>query len=225
MSEDASRTILKVLVGSQAHGLAAPGSDADFRSVYAVPTKTLFRLEYKQPAGRWSKGEGDETAWEIGPFLSLAIQCHPLALETFLAPVVEADEWGAALCELFPAVWEPKRAYAAFVGYAANQRTKCLEKKDGRPEKYAAACIRVLYNLCELLERGAFTVRIADTPVGKTVARLKDGDFRTGEVIDLAEHWTQEAGQRLGRCTHEADRTAVDAFLVKIRTAFLNSPR
>ncbi len=225
MHEGTSHTILKVLVGSQAHGLAAPGSDADYRSVFVIPTETLFRLEYKPPVSRWSKGEGDETAWEVGPFFSLAVQCHPLVLETFLAPVVAADEWGTALRLLFPAVWEPKRAYAAFVGYAMNQRTKCLEKKDGRPEKYAAACVRVLYNLCELLETGTFTVRIADTPVGKTIARLKDGDFRTGEVIDLAEHWTQEAGQRLGRCTHPSDRQAVDEYLVKIRTAFLDGRR
>jgi predicted nucleotidyltransferase len=215
-------TILKVLVGSQAHGLAAPGSDADYRSVFVIPTESLFRLDFKPPVSRWSKGDGDETAWEIGPFLSLAVQCHPLVLETLLAPVVTADEWGASLCELFPALWEPHRAFDAFTGYAANQRTKCLEKKDGRPAKYAAACIRVLYNLCELLETGSFTVRIVDTPVGKIVARLKDGDFRTGELIDLAEQWTHEAEKRLGRCAHRPDRQAVDEYLVKIRTAFLS---
>jgi predicted nucleotidyltransferase len=223
--QKATSTILKVLVGSQAHGLTAPGSDADYRSVFVIPTEALFRLEYRPPASRWSKGNGDETAWEIGPFLSLAVQCHPLVLETFLAPVVAADEWGIALRSLFPAVWEPKRAYDAFVGYAMNQRTKCLEKKDGRPEKYAAACVRVLYNLCELLETGTFTVRIADAPIGKTIARLKNGECRTGEVIDLAEQWTHEAEQRLDRCAHQADRPAVNAYLVKIRTAFLDGRR
>ena len=223
--QKAASTILKVLVGSQAHGLTAPGSDADYRSVFVIPTEALFRLEYRPPASRWSKGNGDETAWEIGPFLSLAVQCHPLVLETFLAPVVAADEWGIALRSLFSAVWEPKRAYDAFVGYAMNQRTKCLEKKDGRPEKYAAACVRVLYNLCELLETGTFTVRIADAPIGKTIARLKNGECRTGEVIDLAEQWTHEAEQRLGRCAHQSDRQAVDDYLVKIRTAFLDGRR
>lgn len=221
----AASTILKVLVGSQAHGLAAAESDADYRSVFVIPTEALFRLEYKPPASRWSKGDGDETAWEIGPFLSLAVHCHPLVLETFLAPVVSADRWGAALCELFPSVWEPRRAFDSFTGYAVNQRTKCLEKKDGRPEKYAAACIRVLYNLCELLETGYFTIAIADTPIGDTIARLKRGAFRTGEVVDMAEHWTQEAEKRLGRCGHQSDRRAVDEFLVGLRTAFLGGPR
>lgn len=216
-------TILRVLIGSQAHGLAAPGSDADYRSVFVVPTETLFRLDYKPPASRWSKGDGDETAWEVGAFLSLAVQCHPLVLETFLAPVVAADEWGISLRALFPAVWEPRRAFEAFTGYAVNQRTKFLDKKDGRPEKYAAACIRVLYNLCELLETGRFTIRIADTPIGATIARLKDGRFRTGEVIDLAEEWTQEAAIRRDRCAHRPDRQAVDDYLIRIRRAFLNN--
>jgi len=224
-ARQAASTILKVLVGSQAHGLAAPGSDADYRSVFVIPTEALFRLEYKPPVSRWSKGDGDETAWEIGPFLSLAVQCHPLVLETLLAPVVAADEWGTSLRALLPALWEPRRAFESFTGYAVNQRTKCLEKKDARPEKYAAACIRVLYNLCELLETGSFTVRIADTPIGGTIARLKDGNFHTGEVIDLAERWTQEAEKRMSRCTHQSDRQAVDEYLIRIRTAFLGRAR
>jgi hypothetical protein len=219
-----AHTILRVLIGSHAHGLAQAASDTDYRSVFVIPTETLFRLDAKPPVSRWSKGEEDETAWEIGPFLSLAVQCHPLVLETFLAPVVAADEWGIALRQLFPAVWEPRRAFEAFTGYAANQRTKCIEKKDGRPAKYAAACIRVLYNLCELLDRGTFTVRIVETPIGPTIARLKEGHFRTGEVVDLAEQWTEEAARRLQRCSHHPDREAVDAFLIKIRKAFLDRP-
>ena len=38
-------TILRVLVGSHAHGLADPDSDRDFRSVYVIPTIELFRLD------------------------------------------------------------------------------------------------------------------------------------------------------------------------------------
>ena len=214
-------TILRVLVGSQAHGLAAAGSDEDFRSVFVIPTEELFRVDYKQPATRWRKGDGDETSWEIGSFLSLAVQCHPLVLETFLAPVQAIDDWGVELRSLFPAVWEPRRAYDAFLGYAQNQRAKFLDRKDARPEKYAAAYVRVLYNLCELLETGTFTIRIAETPVGETVARLKDGRFRMGEVIDLAEHWTQEAHKRLDRSSHRSNRQAVDEFLIRVRRAFL----
>lgn len=34
--------ILKVIVGSQAHGLATPASDFDYRGVFVVPTKEIL---------------------------------------------------------------------------------------------------------------------------------------------------------------------------------------
>jgi predicted nucleotidyltransferase len=221
MHVTSDHTILKVLVGSHAHGLAGDASDRDYRRVFVMPTVNLFRLAYKPPGPRWAKEGGDETAWEVGLFLSLAVQCHPLVLETFVAPPVTVDRWGTELRELFPAVWHPQRAYDAFVSYGLNQRTKFLERKDGRPAKYAATYIRILYHLCELLETGTFTLRIADTPISATIAKLKDGAFRTGEVIDLAEQWTDEATRRLAQCRHQSDPAAIDAFLVWMRKAFL----
>jgi predicted nucleotidyltransferase len=222
--------ILKVLVGSQAHGLAGSESDADYRGIYVIPTVEMFRLSFRYQGTRWlegipdeasTTGGKDETLWEVGLFLSLAVQCHPLILEALQAPVVASDRWGDELRELWPSIWEPRRAYVAFTGYAVNQRKKMLEKKDARPAKYAAAYIRVLYNLCELLETGRFTVRIADTPVGKTIADLKDGRFRPGEIIDLGEQWLEEADRRLRGCQHTPDLARVDDYLVRIRKAFL----
>ena len=215
------QTILKVLVGSHAHGLATQESDKDFRSVFVIPTEETFRLDFKYPTTSWTKEGGDEASWEIGQFLSLAIQSHPLILETFLAPVLTVDQWGEELRGLFPAVWSPQKAYEAFTGYANNQRTKFLEKKDGRPAKYAAAYIRVLANLCELLERGSFTVRICDTPLGPTVARIKDGNYRVGEVIEHGEELTQTATRQLADCRHASDFGAIDQFLIRLRKAFL----
>ena len=137
-NNDQMQTILRVLVGSQAHGLATAESDQDFRRVYVMPTEQMFHLGFKYPATQWTKAEGDETAWEVGQFLMLATQCHPHTLETLLAPVVTADQWGHQLRSLFPAIWSPDQAFAAFTNYARNQRTKLLDQKDGRPAKYAA---------------------------------------------------------------------------------------
>ena len=96
-----------------------------------------------------------------------------------------------------------------------------LEKKDGRPAKYAAAYVRVLFNLCELLERGTFSVRISETPVGEAVRKIKEGHYRPGEVIDMGEHWTEEATRRLRACSQQARPELADAFLLKLRKAFL----
>jgi hypothetical protein len=218
---DAPHRILKVLVGSQAHGLAGPGSDADYRSVFVMPTIEMFRLGYKPQDTRWVEGAEDETSWEIGRFLLLAVQGHPLILEAFLAPVIEADAWGHDLRRLFPAVWDPRTTYESFLGYCLNQRKKFLDKKDQRPEKYASAYLRVLHNLGELLETGTFTVRIVDTPVGDLMTRIKSGSFNMGEIIDLGERWTEHAAKLLSRCRQKQDLDKVNDFLTRIRKAFL----
>jgi len=218
---DAPHIILKVLVGSQAHGLAGPESDADYRSVFVIRTEEMFRIGFKQQGTRMEKGQADETSWEIGLFLSLATEGHPLILETFLAPVITVDKWGTELRSLLPAVWTPRIAHTAFVVYALNQRKKFLEKKDARPAKYAAAYLRVLYNLCELLQTGTFTIRIGETPIGPTIARIKDGTIRTGEVIDLGEEWILEASRCVANCRHLPDLDRVNEFLVRLRKAFL----
>lgn len=214
-------TILKVLVGSHAHGLASEESDRDYRRVYVIPTDEMFQLGFKYPATQWTKGDGDESAWEVGQFLLLATQGHPLMIETLLAPVVTIDEWGEQLRTLLPALWSPHHAFEAFTNYAKNQRTKLLDKKDGRPAKYAAAYIRILYNLCELLTTGTFQVRIADTPVGTQLARIKNGYYRLGEVMDWGEELTQQARDLITACRDESDPARVNAFLVAIRRAFL----
>ncbi|MET0417325.1 MAG: nucleotidyltransferase domain-containing protein, partial [Actinoplanes sp.] len=44
-------TILAVVVGSRAYGLATPGSDHDRRGVFAAPTAAFWRLD-KPPTHR-----------------------------------------------------------------------------------------------------------------------------------------------------------------------------
>jgi len=41
------KIILKVLVGSRAHGLANKDSDYDYRAVYVLPTSKILSLGYK----------------------------------------------------------------------------------------------------------------------------------------------------------------------------------
>jgi len=214
-------TILKVLVGSHAHGLATPDSDRDYRSVFVIPTEDMFQLGFKPPSTQWTKGKTDETAWEVSAFLTLATQGHPLVLETFLAPVEQADVWGQRLRSLFPDVWSSEKAFESFVNYAHNQRQKFLEKKDGRPEKYAAAYLRVLQNLCELLETGTFTIHIAPTELGKKIVAIKQGEYRTGEVIDLGEALLITAQKLRAASSHAENLARINSFLIDIRREYL----
>lgn len=219
---DRMQTILKVLVGSHAHGLASDESDRDYRRVYVIPTEDIFHVGFKYPAIRWTQGDGDETAWEIGHFLLLGTQGHPLILETLVAPVITADAWGEQLRLLLPALWSPQKAFEAFTNYANNQRTKLLDKKDGRPAKYAAAYIRILFNLCELLKAGSFHIRIGDTPAGEGVTRIKNGQYRLGEVMEWGEELTAQARHLIPGCRDESDLPRINDFLVAIRRGFLS---
>src|SRR5258708_3625982 len=141
--------ILKVLVGSRAHGLHTDQSDYDYRGVFVQPTRLLplLALEGKYTSTDWVEGRKveeagswrDDTAWEIHHFLKLAVACNPSILETFTAPVMETSEEGDALRELFPAVWHPGRVANAAIGYGENQRTKMRAGKGNRPEQLALA--------------------------------------------------------------------------------------
>ena len=231
-------TILKVIVGSQAHGLATPKSDFDYRGVFIVPTTEILKLGNVKQHTSWTEGKDDDTSWEIGHFLHLATHCNPTILETFLAPRVNVfkndkpfdDEqlmdnamslWGDDLQALFPYIWNSKGVMDAFIGYGLNQRKKFLENKDNRREKYAAAYLRTLYNAYELLSTGTFTIRIADTEIGETVRKFKNGDFTVGEVMQVCYDWQKKVEEAyMLNTVHVPDLEKVNEFLLKVRKEF-----
>lgn len=226
------KQILKVIVGSQAHGLATPESDFDYRGVFVNPTKEILSLRGSPKHTSWIEGKDDDTSWEIGHFLHLATHCNPTILETFLAPInwtedsnglltseaLDCTTEGHKLRELFPYVWNSKGVHDAFTGYGFNQRKKFLEDKDQRGSKYAAAYLRTLVNAWELLETGTFTVRIADLPIGQTVRKWKNGNWSYGEVIDTCYVWQLKVAEAYkNNPDKQTNLEAVDEFLLDVR--------
>lgn len=217
------KTILKVIVGSQAHGLATPESDIDYRGVYLVPTAEILKIGgEKMKVTSWIEGAVDDTSWELGHFLHMATKCNPTILETFLAPTVETTEEGEMIRALFSHVWNSRDVANAFVGYGLNQRKKFLDEKDKRPDKYAAAYLRSLYNGWELLETGTFTVRVADTQIGEKVRRFKNGDYSFGEVIDTCRIWEEKVREAYKENPNkQTDIDKVNEVLLNIRKKYL----
>jgi len=226
-------TILKVLVGSQAHGLATSESDFDYRGVFVVPTKEILSLGSKHTTTQWIEGKEDDTSWELGHFLHLATKCNPTILEVFLAPWKEfpIDEsvdlskeevLGLELQDLFPQVWNSTAVMNAFIGYGHNQMKKFLDDKDVRPAKYAAAYARTLYNAWELLTTGTFTIRVVDTPVGGTIRRFKEGNYSGyGEVIDHCRKWEKNVREAYKQNPNkQTNMEAVNEFLLKVRKLY-----
>ena len=204
--------ILKVLIGSRAHGLETPESDYDYRAVYVTPTEELLRLETGKIGGyqgseAWSETEMlDNTAYELGPFLHLAMWSNPSILEVFKAPVIDTYgvyrpgfnvSVGSELRNLFPYVWTAKRVGDAFGGYSHNQQKKFLDNKDGRRWKFAVAYVRVLLQGIQLLSTGDFTLQVTDdyeiphpslhlSGWKKFLEEVRDGHLTVGSVMDGA---------------------------------------
>ena len=188
--EEGRVEILKVLVGSRAHGLNDKDSDFDYRAVYVDPTSEILKIGHNYKGSSWCEGKEDNTAYEIGHFLHLAMKCNPTILEMFKAPVVSSNEHGQELREIFQYVWNPQDAFNAFVGYGLNQRKKFLDKKDDRQNKFACAYIRTLVNLLSLLMDGDFKLEVGKL-IKPYLLKYRNGEYRVGEVIDKAEEITE----------------------------------
>jgi uncharacterized protein len=217
--------ILKVIVGSQAHGLATPESDYDYRGVFVVPTSELLKIGGVTHQTSWLEGKEDDTSWEVGKFLLMATKCNPTILETFLAktiPVpIQNALYGIDLQELFPYVWNSVDVKNAFVGYGLNQRKKFLDERDSRPHKYAVAYLRTLYQAVELLTTGTFTVRIADTEIGETLKRWKNKEYTPGEVIQICYDYERKVEEAFKQNPDKkTNMEPVNEFLLKVRKAF-----
>lgn len=220
LMKENKKTILKVLVGSWAHGLADKDSDRDYRAVYVLPTSDILSLGYRYKGTDWIEGVEDNTAYEIGHLLHLATKCNPTILEVFKAPVIENSEDGEELRKLFPYIWNPQGVFDAFVGYGLNQRKKFLDKKDNRQNKYAVAYLRTLNCLIDLLSTRDFSVEIKESHFKLDLLRIRKGKYEMGEIINKAEALTAIAKSFLEKCKNKQDLTKVNKFLVKIRKKY-----
>lgn len=210
--------ILTALVGSQAHGLAEPTSDADYRGIFITPTSDLLALGSQPTRTLWKEGAEDDVSWEIGHFLFLATKCNPSILETLVSPSYTANAWGEELRALFPALWNSVGVRAAFCGYGWNQRKKFLDDKDQRRSKYATAYLRTLYNAWNLLSTGTFRLDVRGTEIEATCRRFRAGDYTVGEVIDTCATWEAKVNEAYTQYPDkQTDLDAVNDFLLRAR--------
>ena len=215
---DEYNTVLRVLVGSRAHGLHKDDSDYDYRGVFLVPTSEILRLGGTPKQTWWIEGAVDDTQWELGKFLVLATKCNPSILEVFKSPVISASEIGRGMLALFPHVWNTKDVRNAFVGYGLNQRKKFLDDKDERGGKFAVAYLRSLYLGWQLLSTGDFNVNMKDSPIYDKLLAWKYGDYEIGDVMQTCHDWTKKIDDAFRKCPpKETNTDAVSKFLLSVR--------
>ena len=238
--------LLKVLIGSRAHGLAREDSDYDYRGVYIAP---MTRIALSEIGGvktteSWRKDEGEDSAsYEIGHFLKLALKSNPNILEVFKAPIIDMhkimmpvwpntqmqDLWGEKgiplgqeLRDLFPSVWSSKAVYDSFSGYSKNQLRKYVDDLVGeRARKYAIAAVRSFKMGFDLLTTGDFTVDVREsTELFDDIVKIRDGKYTAGEIFEVLELYRGRLDDAYnGSDTHYADIPAVADWLTKVRRA------
>lgn len=226
--KDSNQLILRVLVGSRAHGIHTEASDYDWRGVFVTPTSEILKIGAPPQQTSWIEGKEDDTSFEIGKFLLMATKCNPTVLEMFKAPIqggyisnLDHRQFGYDLQALFPYVWNSVDVKNAFVGYGLNQRKKFLENKDVRPQKYAVAYLRTLYMAVQLLESGTFDIDTTQWPIFNKLKAWKNKDYRVGDVIETTREWELKVQEAFDKNPDKkTDLDKVNEYLLHIRKEF-----
>ncbi len=211
-------TILAVVVGSRAYGLAGPDSDHDRRGVYAAPTELLFRLD-KPPTHVDGPAE-EQLSWEVERFCALALQANPTVLECLWSPLVErVTDDGRHLLAIRGAFLS-RRVADSYGRYARDQFRKLDAHRDRTGELRGKQAMHLL----RLLLAGAHVLRTGEILVDVQDHRDPLLAVRHGETpYERIRAWAQrlvtdlDAAAAATRLPDEPDRAAVDELLVGLR--------
>lgn len=234
--------ILRVEVGSTAHGISVGNDDLDLMEVYLeTPEQLLGIAEHAehfvcrtQPEGaRSGPGDVDYVAYSLRKFLRLATSGNPTVLVVLYGSTVHATSpLGDELRALAPAIVSRRAGYR-FLGYLEGQLERMrgggrqsrvpsrpeLVERHGYDTKYAAHALRLGLQGIELIDTGRLTLPLpaADRDL---CLKVRSGEYPRDEVDTLVEgvrvdlaHAVNDASR--GSLRAEPDMNAVNAFAVR----------
>jgi len=211
-------TILAVVVGSRAYGLAVAGSDHDRRGVYAAPTPLFWHLD-KPPTHLDGPAE-EQFSWELERFCTLALQGNPTVLEVLWSPLI--TQVTAAGRELLAtrAAFLSRRVADTYGAYARDQ----LKRVDARRLRTGETNHKQAMHMIRLLLAGAHVLRTGEvlvdvTPLRERLLAVKRGELPWPAVTAWADELLADlAAAAAGTTLPDApDREAVDALLYAVR--------
>lgn len=202
------RAILRIEVGSTAHGTGLPGhEDQDEIVIYIEGPETVFGPQHSprgkavrtQPVGVPSGPEDtDRTEHTLRHFLYLAAAGNPSIMMCFWAPVIEADWLGEQLRGLAPN-FVGRHLIPKYRGYMKAQLDRLLGNRGGRhgqmrkdetgagfDTKYAMHAARLGAQGIELLDTGRLELPIAN-PTGDFLRSIRRGEVPLEEVVAYIE--------------------------------------
>ncbi len=206
-------TILRVLVGSEAYGVAETGSsDRDEKGVciepfeahvglhpfeqYRFRTATERTGEKDAPSG---PGDLDLEIYSLKKFIKLALKGNPSIVEIlFLKSYVEWNSLGIKLQELAPLIVS-KNCGKAYLGYMRAQRAKLVKKestegteraelvaKFGYDTKYAGHMVRLGMLGVELLRTGRIVLPMVPAEAD-VIVHIRKGEYPIEEVLETSD--------------------------------------
>jgi uncharacterized protein len=213
-----AHTILAVVVGSRAYGLAGPDSDHDRRGVYAAPTRCFWRLD--KPPTHLDGPVAEQFSWEVERFCTLALQANPTVLEVLWSPLVEHVTADGRQLLAIRSAFLSRRVADTYGRYAQDQ----LDRVAARRQRTGQINYKQAMHMIRLLYAGAHVLRTGEVLVDITPLRDRLLAVRRGEVPwERVAAWAAEllaglaesaAGTRL---PEQPDRDTVDGFLVAVR--------
>ncbi|MFI0371164.1 DNA polymerase beta superfamily protein [Actinomadura sp. 1N219] len=211
-------TILSVVTGSRAYGLATDGSDVDRRGVYAAPAPLFWR--FTKPPTHLDGPLPEQFSWELERFCELALDANPTVLECLWSPLVEkVTPDGEELLAVRPAFLS-RHVHRTFLRYAEAQ----FRKLEGDLRNGGAPRWKHVMHMLRLLVSGAHLVRHGEPLVDVGDLRDRLLAVRRGEVgWDEIETWraalTADLDEAAARSPlpPEPDRAAVEDLLISIR--------
>jgi predicted nucleotidyltransferase len=211
-------TVLSVVVGSRAYGLATEASDVDRRGVFVAPTPLFWG--FGKPPTHVDGPDAERFSWELERFLGLALEANPTVLECLWSPLVEqVTEQGEELLALRGAFLS-RHAHRTFLRYAESQFRKLTGDLRTRAEprwKHVMHLLRLLISGRHLLEHGEPLVDVADHR--ERLLAVRRGEVPWERIDTWRASLTREMDTALTGSVlpDEPDRARVEEYLVSVR--------
>ncbi|WDZ83388.1 nucleotidyltransferase domain-containing protein [Micromonospora cathayae] len=213
-----AHTILQVVVGSRAFGLATAASDTDRRGVYALPAAAFWPLT--KPPQHHEGPLPEQLRWEVERVCVLGLAANPNVLEVLHSPLVETcTPLGGELRELTPAFLS-RRVVDTYLRYAQAQ----FGKAERGIARSGSPVWRHVMHLIRLLTAGGHLMRTGELvlDVGADRDRLlavKAGDLPWAEVVAWRDRLVDRLVSSLDHSPlpAEPDTDRVERWLVSVR--------
>lgn len=231
----ASRILLRVEVGSTAHGTGLPGGeDYDELAIMADPYDSMVGIAPFKETITWRPGRAEGERSQPGDydlvvhgarkFCRLAAQGNPSILMVLFGPVRASSPLGQSLREQH-SLFYSDRARLRFLGYARAQRERLLGVRGGkhtnRPEliaehgydtKYAMHMLRLGIQGYEYMQTGKISLPMRGAWADQ-LRKVRHGEWRLREVLEHAEYFEGLLTENKWDAPVEPDYSGINAWL------------